>query len=80
MSLLQQLITSRKEVDDLKKKLEQEKIDRRVEKQLAQERKDLEKNEKEEDQESSETTTVKRDISCVQINCYCCRLFAWCLV
>ena len=41
----QQLITSRNEVEELKKKLEQEKIDRKVEKQLVQEREKGEKSE-----------------------------------
>ena len=44
--ILQQLITSRSEVEEYKKKLEQEKINRKIDKQLDREKWDREQTEK----------------------------------
>ena len=55
----QQLITSRNEVEELKKKLEQERIDRKVEKQLSQERQEREKGEKSDAEKDSSVGFIK---------------------
>lgn len=57
----QQLITSRSEVEEYKKKLEQEKIDRKIDKQLDREKWDREQTEKR-DKDNSESQERKRSV------------------